>query len=85
MDYLSVPCEYFSYAVAVERVFSHGRHLLYFTRNRMSAASFRRLLCLGSCGRRDLLPINDLIAACSPKKRKHVQAQDEADSVEIVA
>ncbi|KAJ7441155.1 hypothetical protein B0H11DRAFT_1723350, partial [Mycena galericulata] len=67
-------------SVAVERVFSHGRRLLHFTRNRMSAASFRRLLCLGSWGRRDLLRINDLIAACSPKKRKRVRAQDDADS-----
>ncbi|KAJ7436668.1 hypothetical protein B0H11DRAFT_1732008 [Mycena galericulata] len=76
-------------SVAVEHVFSHGRRLLHLTRNHMSAASFRRLLCLGSWGRRDLLRINDLIAACSPKKRKRVRAQDDADSsgnesVEIV-
>ncbi|KAJ7442838.1 hypothetical protein B0H11DRAFT_1748853, partial [Mycena galericulata] len=67
-------------SVAVERVFSHGRCLLHFTCNRMSAVSFRRLLCLGSWGRRDLLRINDLIAACSPKKCKRVRAQDDADS-----
>ncbi|KAJ7664246.1 hypothetical protein B0H17DRAFT_952159, partial [Mycena rosella] len=76
-------------SVAVERVFSRGRRMLQFTRTRMSAASFRGLLCLGSWGRRDLLRINDLIAACSPKKRKRVLAQDDAEnsgneSVEIV-
>ncbi|KAJ7488456.1 hypothetical protein B0H11DRAFT_1720448 [Mycena galericulata] len=68
-------------SVAVERVFSLGRRLLHFTRNRMSATSFRRLLCLGSWGRRDLLRINDLIAACSPKKRKRVPVQDDANSL----
>ncbi|KAJ7775952.1 hypothetical protein DFH07DRAFT_693449, partial [Mycena maculata] len=67
-------------SVAVKRDFSQGHHLLHFTHNRMSAASFRHLLCLGSWGRRDLLWINNLIAACSPNKRKHVQVQDDADS-----
>ncbi|KAJ7675476.1 hypothetical protein B0H17DRAFT_945886, partial [Mycena rosella] len=76
-------------SVALEHVFSHGRRLLQFTRNRMSAASFRCPLCLGSWGRRDLLQINGLIAACSPKKRKRVLAQDDTEnpgneSVEIV-
>ncbi|KAJ7634036.1 hypothetical protein B0H17DRAFT_855688, partial [Mycena rosella] len=48
-------------SVAVECVFSHGRRLLQFNRNRMYMASFRRLICLGSWGRCDLLRINDLI------------------------
>ncbi|KAJ7272119.1 hypothetical protein C8J57DRAFT_1225660 [Mycena rebaudengoi] len=57
----------------------HGGRLLHFTRNRMSAASFRRLLCLGCWRRRDLLRINNLIPACNPQKRKRVRAQDNAD------
>jgi 5-methylcytosine-specific restriction endonuclease McrA len=69
-------------SVTVEHVFSHRRRLLHFTCNHMSATSFRYLLCLGSWGRRDLLRINNLIAACSSKKRKHIQAQDKADSSE---
>ncbi|KAF7359902.1 putative AC9 transposase [Mycena venus] len=79
LDYLSVP----STSVAVERVFSHGRRLLEFTRNRMSGASFRRQLCLGSWGRNNLIRIQDLIAACTPKKRKHVELEEEDDIIEI--
>lgn len=35
-------------SVDVERVFSRGRQLLSYTRNRLSAESTRALLCLGS-------------------------------------
>ncbi|KAJ7441170.1 hypothetical protein B0H11DRAFT_1749904, partial [Mycena galericulata] len=38
----------------VERVFSKGRQLLHFTRNRLSGKSVRTFLCLGSWSRHDL-------------------------------
>ncbi|KAJ7439551.1 hypothetical protein B0H11DRAFT_1751892, partial [Mycena galericulata] len=71
-------------SVAVERVFSHGRRLLEFTRNRMSGASFRRPLCLGSWGRSNLIRIQDLIAACTPKKHKHAEVEEEDEIIEIL-
>ncbi|KIJ12593.1 hypothetical protein PAXINDRAFT_117928 [Paxillus involutus ATCC 200175] len=43
-----------STSTAVERGFSQGRHLLHFTRNRLSPSSTRTLLCLGSWLRCDL-------------------------------
>lgn len=60
-------------STAVERVFSQGRHLLHHTRNRLSPASIRAHLCLGSWGRHDLLLMDDQVAAVKPsmvKKRK---------------
>ncbi|KAJ7151170.1 hypothetical protein C8R46DRAFT_842119, partial [Mycena filopes] len=57
-------------STAVERAFSMGRHLLHFTRNRLSPSSIRAFLCLGDWGRRNLLDTNDLLEACSSKKRK---------------
>ncbi|KAG1750787.1 hypothetical protein EDB19DRAFT_1628771, partial [Suillus lakei] len=45
---------------SVEHVFSQGRHLLHFTRNRLSPSSTRAFLCLGSWLRCDLLAPEDL-------------------------
>ncbi|KAJ7491651.1 hypothetical protein B0H11DRAFT_1662187, partial [Mycena galericulata] len=42
-------------STAVERVFSRGRHLLVFTRNRLSAKSIRKLLCFGSWSQKDMV------------------------------
>ncbi|KAG0703581.1 hypothetical protein DFH29DRAFT_803320, partial [Suillus ampliporus] len=48
-----------------------GRHLLHFTRNRLSPSSTRAFLCLGSWLRCDLVVPEDLIKIVkSPKKRK---------------
>ncbi|KAJ7312649.1 hypothetical protein DFH08DRAFT_756375, partial [Mycena albidolilacea] len=46
--YLSIPFD-------VERAFSGGRRLLSFTRNRLSAESIRRRMCLGSWGKSNLV------------------------------
>ena len=42
-------------SVDVERVFSQGRLLLPYVRNRLSSASTRALLCIGDWSRRGLL------------------------------
>lgn len=92
LDYLSVP-GMFHYTIivmianifsllatstAVERVFSQGRQLLHFTRNRLTGASVRKFLCLGAWGRKDLIAVEDILSVIkSRKKRAH-------DAVEIV-
>jgi hypothetical protein len=43
LDFLSIPAT----STEVERVFSRGRLLLPYVRNRLSAQSTRALLCLG--------------------------------------
>ncbi|KAG1815364.1 hypothetical protein EV424DRAFT_1348474 [Suillus variegatus] len=66
-------------STAVERVFSQGRHLLHFTRNRLSPSSTRAFLCLGSWLRCDLVAPEDLTKIMtSLKKRKR-----EDESVEL--
>ncbi|KAG1748947.1 uncharacterized protein EDB91DRAFT_1244750 [Suillus paluster] len=52
-------------STVVERVFSQGRHLIYFTQNRLSPSSTRAFLCLGSWPPEDLTKIMK-----SLKKRK---------------
>ena len=66
-------------STAVERVFSLGRHLLPYTRNRMSGASFRASLCLGSWCRHDLISVEDIEEALKERlslKRKWVADKD---------
>jgi hypothetical protein len=77
LDYHTVPSKYFissfwyltdSYtctgtSVDVERVFSQGRLLLPYIRNRLSAASTRALLCVGAWSRQRLVRDSDLKAA----------------------
>ncbi|KIL63554.1 hypothetical protein M378DRAFT_53484, partial [Amanita muscaria Koide BX008] len=58
-DYLSVPAT----STAVERLFSQGRQLLYFTRNRLSPTMIRAFLCLSDWGKRDLIDMPELVAA----------------------
>jgi hypothetical protein len=69
-------------STAVERVFSQGRQLLSFTRNRLSASSIRAYLCLGSWGRNDLIFFEDVLAAV---RRNSKRKREESDSdVEVI-
>ena len=70
-------------STAVERVFSQGRQLLHFTRNRLRGASIRAHLCLGSWGQHDLLDMPDLIEAVSVNMRKRSKSNAEADVKEV--
>lgn len=70
LDYLSIP----AISTSVERVFSQGRHLLHFTRNRLSASTIRSSLCLGSWCRNDLIITKDLVSAVASGKRKCIVA-----------
>jgi hypothetical protein len=75
LDYLSAPAT----STAVERVFSQGRNLLPYTRNRLSASSIRAYLCLGSWCRNDLVTMHDIavILKENSKKRKHIEVEDD--------
>lgn len=78
LDYLSVPAT----STAVERVFSQGRQLLHFTRNRLAPSTIRAFLCLGAWGRSNLLAMEDLLASVKSQKRKRNEVEAEADDEE---
>ena len=69
-------------STAVERVFSQGRQLLHFTRNRLSGLSIRSLLCFGDWSRKDLIANSDIVDAIgySNKKRKHALSETSVGS-----
>jgi hypothetical protein len=73
-SYLNFNPSFVATSTAVERVFSRGRHLLVFTRNRLSTTSIRKLLCFGSCCQKDLVQDDDIIKGVEEvmgsKKRK---------------
>ena len=78
LDYLSIPAT----STAVERVFSQGRHLLSFTRNRLSAASIRAYMCLGSWCRQDLVLMEDLVSAVKHNSNKRKRERAAAAAAE---
>src|SRR3984893_1358689 len=59
-------------STAVEQVFSLGRQVLHFTRNRSTPKAVRAFLCLGSWFRCGLITVEDIIKAMKggSKKRK---------------
>ena len=64
----------------MERVFSQGRQLLYFTRNRLSPALIRASLCLGDWSRKDMVHMSDIIGAILGKgKGKRALEEDLSD------
>ncbi len=54
----------------MERVFSQGRQLLHFTRNRLAPSSIRAYMCLGSWSKHDLLSLGDLLSALRVKRKR---------------
>jgi hypothetical protein len=66
----------------VERVFSRGRHLLHFTRNRLSASSLQAHLCLGSWGLHDLYRVEDIVKAVGLNKRKRPVEDEKPEATE---
>lgn len=80
-NFLSIP----STTTGVERIFSRGRHLLHYPRNRMSSTSIAACLVLGSWCRQDLLKTSELMAAVSESrgggyKRKRGAPDAEVDN-----
>ncbi|KAG6807823.1 hypothetical protein H0H92_006319 [Tricholoma furcatifolium] len=64
-----------STSTAVEHVFSQGQQLLYYTRNCLSPASIRALMCLGHWSQKDLVTSAEVVEAI---KRRH-QDDNEDD------
>ncbi|KAF9223351.1 hypothetical protein BS17DRAFT_135213 [Gyrodon lividus] len=66
----------------VGRVFSYGRQLLHFTRNRLSPSAIRAFLCLGALGMCNLLFMEDLLTAVTNRKRKweEIDIEDEEEN-----
>jgi hypothetical protein len=62
-------CEFSGTLTAVERVFSKGRQLLSYTRNCLSSASIRSLLCFGDWSHKDLVHMPDLVEAIGGKEK----------------
>ena len=70
-------------STAVERVFSQGRQVLYFTRNRLSPASIRSLLCFGDWSRKDLVSMSVIVEAIKGQgKQKNKRVIEEISSEE---
>jgi hypothetical protein len=95
LDYLSIPCEYFdphfncrltdcmATSVDVECAFSGGRWLLSFTRNRLSAESIRRLMCLGSWYKNNLVSTNILFKAITACSKRPAKAEEPMEAEEV--
>jgi len=68
-------------STSVERVFSKGRHLLHFTRSRLSPSSIRSYLCLGSWASQGLLSVDDFLKDIkgNSEKRKREDSEMELD------
>ena len=72
-------------STAVERLFSMGRQLLDFTRNRLSPASIRANLCFGDWARKDLVDMPELIEVIrlqSNRKRVRSEVTDSSGAVD---
>jgi hypothetical protein len=69
-------------STAVERVFSQGRQLLSFTRNRLNASSICAYLCLGSWGSHDLIFFEDIMSAVRGNSKR--KWEDSDSDVEVV-
>jgi len=69
-------------STAVERVFSQGRQLLSYTRNRLSPLSIRSILCFGDWSRKDLVHMPDLVAAVSDKEKLKKRVFEETSSAD---
>ena len=70
-------------STAVERVFSQGRQVLYFTRNRLSPASICSLLCFGDWSHKDLVSMPAIIEAIKGHgKQKNKRVIEEISTEE---
>ena len=63
-------------STAVERVFSQGRQLLHFTRNRLSPALIWASLCFGDWSRKNMVHMSDIIDGIL-RKGKNKRVVDE--------
>ena len=73
-------------STAVERVFSQGRQLLHFTRNRLNGSFVRTHLSLGSWFRNNLIGMSEIepILRGSSQKWKQSEMSSSSSEVEVV-
>jgi len=69
-------------STAVERIFSQGRQLLSYTRNRLSPFSICAILCFGDWSRKDLVDMPDLVAAVNDKQKSKKRMFEEISSAD---
>ena len=70
-------------STAIERVFSQGRQVLYFTWNWLSPASIRSLLCFGDWSHKDLVSMPAIIEAIKGHgKQKNKRVIEEISTEE---
>jgi hypothetical protein len=95
-DYLSIPGEWPSRCVCaavsniviqqrrplLNGVFLRGRHLLHFTRSRLTASGLQAHLCLGSWGLHDLYRAENILGVVGLKKRKLVSDEEKEAEAE---
>ncbi|KAF5337792.1 hypothetical protein D9758_016288 [Tetrapyrgos nigripes] len=77
LDYLTIHAT----STDVERVFSRGRFLLPYVRNRLSADSTRALICLGQWSLMDLIHDEDVLAVA--KLPEVEDPEQEAEDIEM--
>jgi hypothetical protein len=72
-------------STAVERLFSMGRQLLEFTRNRLSPASIRANLCFGDWARKDLVDMPELVEVIrmQSKRKRAISEVTETSSAVV--
>lgn len=70
--------------MAVERVFSQGRVILPYVRNRLSVQSTRALLCIGDWSVRGLVKDKDVKAAAKlPDVDEELELEDGWDKISL--
>ncbi|KAF5319133.1 hypothetical protein D9758_018622 [Tetrapyrgos nigripes] len=80
LDYLTIPAT----STDVERVFSRGRFLLPYVRNRLSADSTRALICLGQWSLMGLIHDEDVLAVAKlPEVEDPEQEAEDIDKQNI--
>ena len=65
-------------------MFSQGRQLLSYTRNRLSVSSIRSILCFGDWSQKDLVHMPDLVEAVNANGKGKKRALGEDSSVEML-
>lgn len=66
----------------MERVFSQGRQLLYFTRSRLTPTLIRASLCFGDWSRKEMVQMSDIIGAILEKGKGKRTLDDDSDVVD---
>jgi hypothetical protein len=70
-------------STAVERVFSQGQQLLYFTRNRLSPTLIQSSLCFDDWSRKDMVQMSDIIGVILGKVTGKRALEEDLSDIEV--